>query len=240
MWYFRQRTTQEAAARSRTRLETCINYCRAAEAENIQLKEISSHGAKAVHHLNDSKIGRALRECKYCSRKHERGMEKCPAYGKTCPMWYFRQRTTQEAAARSRTRLETCINYCRAAEAENIQLKEISSHGAKAVHHLNDSKIGRALRECKYCSRKHERGMEKCPAYGKTCTKCSNQNHFSYVCLQTVTTPRKVQPQKDMQRSKPKVHAVHKDLQPSSEDELWVLSFAEQVNAISSNKGRIY
>ena len=83
--------------------------------------------------------------------------------------------------------------------------------------------------------------MEKCPAYGKTCTKCSTQNHFSSVCLQIVslTTPRKVQPQKDMQRSKPKVHAVHNDLQPSSEDELWVLSFAEQVNAISSNKGTI-
>ena len=63
-------------------------------------------------------------------------------------------------------------------------------------------------------------------------------------CLQTVslTTPRKVQPQNDLQKSKPKVHAVHKDLQPSSEDELWLLSFAEQVNAISSNKckGRIY
>ena len=84
--------------------------------------------------------------------------------------------------------------------------------------------------------------MEKCPAYGKTCTKCSKQNHFSSVCLQTVSlaTPRKVQPQRDLQKSKPKVRAVHKDLQPSSEDELWVLSFAEQVNAISSNKGRIY
>ena len=81
--------------------------------------------------------------------------------------------------------------------------------------------------------------MEKCPAYGKTCTKCSKQNHFSSVCLQTVslTTPRKVQPQRDLQKSKPK---VHKDLQPSSEDERWVLSFAEQVNAISSNKGRMY
>ena len=107
-----------------------------------------------------------------------------------------------------------------AAEAANIRLKEISSHDAEAVHHLNDSKMGRALRECKYCSRKHERGMEKCPAYGKTCTKCSNQNHFSSVCLQTVslTTPRKVQPQRDLQKSKPTVHAVHKDLQPSSED----------------------
>ena len=96
------------------------------------------------------------------------------------------------------------------------------------------------MKEWKYCSRKHERGMEKCPAYGKTCTKCSNQNHFRSVCLKTVTTPRKVQPQKDMPRSKPEVHAVHKDLQPSSEDELWVLSFAEQVNAFNSDKGRIY
>ena len=29
-------------------------------------------------------------------------------------------------------------------------------------------------------------------------------------------------------------------MQTSSEDELWALSFAEQVNAIRSNKGRIY
>ena len=43
-----------------------------------------------------------------------------------------------------------------------------------------------------------------------------------------------------MPRSKPEVHAVHKDLQPSSEDELWVLAFVEQVNAFSSDKGRIY
>ena len=147
-----------------------------------------------------------------------------------------RKKLLQEAELR----LEKCINYCRAAEAADIQLKEISSHGAEAVHHLNGSKMGRAMKECKYCSRKHERGMEKCPAYGKTCTKCSNQNHFRSVCLKTVTTPRKVQPQKDMQRSKPEVHAVHKDLQPSSEDELWVLAFAEQVNAFSSDKGRIY
>ena len=42
-----------------------------------------------------------------------------------------------------------------------------------------------------------------------------------------------------MQRNKPKVHTLHKDLQSSSEDELWVLSFSEQVNAVSSDKGRI-
>ena len=68
----RKKLLQEAELR----LEKCMNYCRAAEAADIQLKEISSDGAEAVHHLNGSKMGRAMKECKYCSRKHERGMEK--------------------------------------------------------------------------------------------------------------------------------------------------------------------
>ena len=39
----------------------------------------------------------------------------------------------------------------------------------------------------------------------------------------TIPASRRAQPQKDMQRNKPKVHAWHEDLQPSSENELWVL-----------------
>ena len=39
----------------------------------------------------------------------------------------------------------------------------------------------------------------------------------------TIPASRRAQPQKDMQRNKPKVHALHEDLQPSSENELWVL-----------------
>ena len=35
----------------------------------------------------------------------------------------------------------------------------------------------------------------------------------------TIPASRRAQPQKD----KPKVHALHEDLQPSSENELWVL-----------------
>ena len=39
------------------RLEKCMNYCRPAEAANIQLKEISIHGAEAVHDLTTPKWG---------------------------------------------------------------------------------------------------------------------------------------------------------------------------------------
>ncbi|XP_046851902.1 uncharacterized protein LOC124445243 [Xenia sp. Carnegie-2017] len=36
---------------------------------------------------------------------------------------------------------------------------------------------------CKYCGDIHQRG--KCPAYGKTCSKCHKLNHFASVCLST-------------------------------------------------------
>ena len=39
-----------------------MNYCRAAEAANSQLKQIASHGTEAVHQLNDYKKGGTVRE----------------------------------------------------------------------------------------------------------------------------------------------------------------------------------
>ncbi|PAA68329.1 hypothetical protein BOX15_Mlig030097g1 [Macrostomum lignano] len=35
---------------------------------------------------------------------------------------------------------------------------------------------------CKFCGREHERGKEKCPAWGKSCTKCGKANHFAKQC----------------------------------------------------------
>lgn len=36
--------------------------------------------------------------------------------------------------------------------------------------------------DCKFCGRKHERKKERCPAWGKKCNKCGNQNHFASCC----------------------------------------------------------
>ncbi|PAA50313.1 hypothetical protein BOX15_Mlig015377g3 [Macrostomum lignano] len=35
---------------------------------------------------------------------------------------------------------------------------------------------------CKFCGREHEVGKEKCPAWGKSCTKCGKLNHFAKQC----------------------------------------------------------
>jgi len=45
-----------------------------------------------------------------------------------------------------------------------------------------------------------------------------------------------------MQRNNPKVHELHTDLSPASEDELWLLSFPDQVNSVGriKNHGQIY
>ncbi|XP_046864316.1 uncharacterized protein K02A2.6-like [Xenia sp. Carnegie-2017] len=45
------------------------------------------------------------------------------------------------------------------------------------------SASSQARSNCKYCGEIHQRG--KCPAYGKTCSKCHKLNHFASVCLST-------------------------------------------------------
>ena len=165
----------------------------------------------------------------------------------------------------SQLTLEECMDYCRVAEAANSQLKEISSHGPDTVNYLSKSKKGKPqsqpqfraqpklgrntgspankqmiMRDCKYCGRRHERKKEKCPAFGKTCNKCGGKDHFSNVCQQQIQPCNKTPSRSNLQQSKLRVHELHEDAQTSSQDELWALSFAEEVYSVSDSKKRIY
>lgn len=42
------------------------------------------------------------------------------------------------------------------------------------------TETSKPLIQCKFCGRKH--AVRNCPAYGKTCIKCSRMNHFAAVC----------------------------------------------------------
>ena len=165
----------------------------------------------------------------------------------------------------SQLTLEKCMDYCRAAEAANSQLKEISSHGPDTVNYLSKPKKGKpqsqlqfraqpklgrniassankemTMRDCKYCGWRHERKKEECPAFGKTCHSCGGKDHFSNVCQQQIQSGNKASSRSNLQQNKLRVHELHEDAPTSSEDELWALSFVEEVHSVSDKKKRIY
>lgn len=43
------------------------------------------------------------------------------------------------------------------------------------------NKIGKLL-ICKFCGKKHTFGRKTCPAYGKECAICKEENHFAICC----------------------------------------------------------
>lgn len=49
-------------------------------------------------------------------------------------MWYFGRSEHKKLLQESDLTLEKCVNYCKAAEAANTQLKDISNHRAETVH----------------------------------------------------------------------------------------------------------
>jgi len=67
-------------------------------------------------------------------------------------------------------------------EARNQTTVDALHTPRKRESQLNSSSSPTTNR-CKYCGSLHQRG--KCPAYGKTCSKCHKLSHFAAVCLST-------------------------------------------------------
>lgn len=81
--------------------------------------------------------------------------------------------------------LARAINIIRASEVTKSQLESIS--GAKSISAVSETPNPRAPPtpaprkiSCKFCAYDHVRG--KCPAWGQTCRKCGEKNHFIKVC----------------------------------------------------------
>ena len=92
--------------------------------------------------------------------------------------------------------LQSRINTCRSAETTAVQMKAMS--GKEDAYALNQkgkkvwkSKSDTSVVDCKFCGRKHERSRDKCPVFGKECTKCGKANHFSSLCKQRSVRPKR-------------------------------------------------
>ena len=80
---------------------------------------------------------------------------------------------------------------------------------------------------CKFCGKKHVRSREECPAWGKSCSKCGEKNHFADKCTESSKSSR---PPKNKTKRKP-VHTIQEDC--SSEEYLLTVS-AESLDSVNS------
>ena len=66
---------------------------------------------------------------------------------------------------------------------ESLQRSEENDYTFEKNDEMEIDKVsnhGKNIKNCKFCGKSHRYG--KCPAFGKTCSKCSKKNHFAAVC----------------------------------------------------------
>ena len=84
--------------------------------------------------------------------------------------------------------LEKAIDICKSGEATAQHLKDLAAASdTSEIHALKqrfERKPAKDAKRCKCCGDSHELKREKCPAYGKICSKCRRANHFAKVCMQ--------------------------------------------------------
>ena len=86
-------------------------------------------------------------------------------------------------AATSPPSLDNCLQF--AQQLELIQTFD-STRLSTARPDMSVAHVDRRKpvdKPCGFCGRSHARG--RCPAFGKTCAKCSHKNHFAVVCRST-------------------------------------------------------
>ena len=91
--------------------------------------------------------------------------------------------------------LEKCTMICKAVECTDFAVKEFTeSYCSSKTDDVNKvfKKFSRtASKKCKFCNKVHEFRKLKCPAYGKTCSKCGELNHFAICCTCPTDSKRK-------------------------------------------------
>ena len=112
--------------------------------------------------------------------------------------------------------LNSCVEICRANEKTSIQMKDISQEEVQYVRRRYQKprnnftprpQIDKKFDDCKYCGKQHAQKREACPAWGKTCAKCGNSNHFKIKCESGRSTPS-VNKQKSRQKHRRTVRNI--------------------------------
>lgn len=76
--------------------------------------------------------------------------------------------------------LKNCVQMCRAVELSKERNEVMSSEKQSDIS-ASRVKFNREKWkeiQCKFCCKTHVRDKQKCPAFGKTCNQCGEENHF--------------------------------------------------------------
>ena len=148
--------------------------------------------------------------------------------------------------------LDKTIDVCKSAELVSTQVKDIADAtsnsksadvnkvtGAKHRHGghkkskptksstsgATSDKVKVKQIHCKFCGLTHDNDRNKCPAWGKTCSKCHGANHFAKKCRS---------------RSR-KVHGVQDESDSESEEEIELIGNIRCINEVhDSESSEIY
>ena len=71
----------------------------------------------------------------------------------------------------SKLDLDKALEFCRASEITNKQLKNIHTERTESLNYTKTKQYDKKD-VCKYCGNSHNRGQ--CPAFGKICVICNN------------------------------------------------------------------
>jgi len=129
-----------------------------------------------------SSLRQLIKSCNYCDSCIESILRDRIVLG-------VRDLETQSALLKERKlTLEKAIDICRAAENATMHIQAMSivhkqSENVNKVKAEKSSKSTKVVTKmCKYCGYEHPMLKSKCPAYGKTCSRCKRDNHFAKVC----------------------------------------------------------
>lgn len=79
--------------------------------------------------------------------------------------------------------LKTCIDICKANENAAVHSQAIKPEVVNAVSAKSRKKRpNNKVSDCKFCGRRHILKKELCPAFGKKCRICKEDNHFAIKC----------------------------------------------------------
>ena len=101
------------------------------------------------------------------------------------------KQTTKKLLRTRELTLNNCIDICRSEEVTDMRMKslidpeDINIVKSKGKKSRVDSKTGLQTGKkisCKFCGYEHIPDKKKCPAWGKTCNRCKEKNHFAKKC----------------------------------------------------------